>query len=212
VGNRALGERLRVLAEPGAAPLATLLALLTPAVPMLFMGEEFGSTQPFLYFADWDGELREAVREGRKREFGHKAVGHDGRAVKLPDPCNAATFEACRLSDSEPHSGEGRRWLEMVQRALAARRRHIAPRQDRLATGEHVAHRIGDRGLEVCWRYTDGTGLLMELNLGAQPLHVPQRPAVLAEPKLVFSHAWPEGTVEATWPAWSARWWTGTLA
>ncbi|MGZ5270466.1 MAG: malto-oligosyltrehalose trehalohydrolase [Ramlibacter sp.] len=53
VGNRAFGERLAVLAGPDAAPLATLLALLTPAVPMLFLGEEFGSTQPWLYFADW---------------------------------------------------------------------------------------------------------------------------------------------------------------
>ncbi|HEY1231734.1 MAG TPA: malto-oligosyltrehalose trehalohydrolase, partial [Ramlibacter sp.] len=71
VGNRAFGERLAVLAGPEAAPLATLLALLTPAVPMLFLGEEFGSTHPWLYFADWEGDLKKAVQEGRKREFGH---------------------------------------------------------------------------------------------------------------------------------------------
>jgi 1,4-alpha-glucan branching enzyme/maltooligosyltrehalose trehalohydrolase len=60
-------------------------ALLTPAIPLLFFGEEWGATEPFLYFADWSGELREAVRTGRKREFGH------GHAHDLPDPCSEDT-------------------------------------------------------------------------------------------------------------------------
>jgi len=212
IGNRAFGERLRVLAEPGAAPLATLLALLTPAIPLLFQGEEFGSSTPFLYFADWDGELREAVREGRKREFGHSAQGRDGRPMNLPDPCGVATFEASRPDPAERGSDEGRRWLAMVGSALSARKHAITPRQHLLATGEHIAHRIADRGLEVCWRYTDNMGLLLELNLGSQPLHAGERITRLQEAQAVFAHAWPEGTPDGIWPAWSARWTLGRLA
>jgi maltooligosyltrehalose trehalohydrolase len=206
VGNRPFGERLSVLAEPGAAPLATLLALLTPAVPMLFQGEEWGSTTPFLYFADWGGELREAVREGRKREFGHQAQTRDGRPVTLPDPCDASTFAASRPDPTERGTDAGLRWQAMVRDALTARKLHITPHQQLLATGEHTAHIVGGRGLEACWRYRDGNALLLELNLGSQPIQAGPRRSVLSDAKQVFVHAWPDGTPEGTWPAWAARW------
>ena len=74
VGNRAFGERLAALVPEPAAELALLLSLLTPSTPMVFMGDEFGATTPFLYFAHWQGELREAVRAGRQREFGHSVI------------------------------------------------------------------------------------------------------------------------------------------
>jgi 1,4-alpha-glucan branching enzyme/maltooligosyltrehalose trehalohydrolase len=206
-GNRAFGERLRELVPPGAGPLATLLALLTPAIPMLFFGEEFGATTPWLYFADWEGDLRDAVREGRKREFGHA-----GQSRALPDPCDPATFEASRPDESQRDSEEGRRWLEMVQQALHVRRTHIAPRQHLLATGKHTVHRVADTGIQVCWRYDDGQALVLQLNLGPQPLQQPTRIDELAEGEQLFAHAWPPGTPDDHWPAWAARWTMGALA
>lgn len=206
VGNRAFGERLSRLCPPEAAPLATLLALLTPAIPLLFQGEEFGAGTPFLYFADWQGELREAVREGRKREFGHAAHGPDGRPVDLPDPCSSATFEASRPSEAERGSEPGRRWQAMVRQALAARREWITPRQGQLLTGQHTAQRVGATGLAVQWRYEDGQVLALELNLGAQPLQAEPQRAGPVESQEVFRHGWPADTREATWPAWAARW------
>jgi 1,4-alpha-glucan branching enzyme/maltooligosyltrehalose trehalohydrolase len=206
VGNRAFGERLSQLAGPDAAPLATLLALLTPATPMLFFGEEFGADTPFLYFADWEGELREAVREGRRREFGHASRTADGRQLALPDACSADTFEASRPPRAQRDSDRGQAWLALVRAALAARCQWIVPRQAQLLTGRHSAQRIGDTGLAVQWRYEDGHMLAMEINLGAQPLAVPEGHLGPVEPQNVFRHRWPTDGAPGLWPAWAARW------
>jgi 1,4-alpha-glucan branching enzyme/maltooligosyltrehalose trehalohydrolase len=206
VGNRAFGERLGQLVPPEAAPLATLLALLTPAIPMLFFGEEFGASEPFFYFADWQGELRRAVQEGRRREFSHEQQAA-GRA--LPDPCDAATFEASRPDSKRRDTEDGRRWLALVQSALAARAHWITPRQPLLLLGRHSAQRVGDTGLAVQWRYTDAKMLSLELNLGPDPLQVPEQHLGPVEAQTVFTHAWPADTPAGQWPAWAARWTLG---
>ncbi|MDP9096933.1 MAG: malto-oligosyltrehalose trehalohydrolase, partial [Pseudomonadota bacterium] len=69
IGNRAMGDRLASLVEPAALRAATALLLLTPFVPMLFMGEEWASTTPFLFFTDHHDELADLVRDGRRSEF-----------------------------------------------------------------------------------------------------------------------------------------------
>ncbi|TWO72894.1 malto-oligosyltrehalose trehalohydrolase [Caenimonas sedimenti] len=203
VGNRARGERLSQLVPPAAALLPTLLALLTPAIPMLFQGEECGAEQPFLYFADWDGELRDAVRAGRKREFAH--AGDD-----LPDPCSAATFEASRPDCASATGSRGRAWQELVHSALAARARWITPRQALLDHGKHTHQRVGATGLAVQWRYTDGQMLALELNLGPEPLAVPAQHLGPVEAETVFSYRRPAEVEAGVWPAWSVRWTLGT--
>lgn len=200
VGNRARGERLGELVPPEASALPSLLAVLTPAIPMLFFGEEWGAREPFLYFADWEGELREAVRAGRRREFGHEDA-HD-----LPDPCSSGTFDASRPDPSAAASNAGRERVATIRAALQARRKWITPRQELLLAGRHSAQRIGGRGLAVQWRYDDGTMLSLELNLGPEPLQVEAQHLGPAEAQLVFSHRWPAGTPAQLWPAWAARW------
>ncbi len=69
IGNRALGERLHQLAAPQALQAATVLLLLSPMIPLLFMGDEVAAEQPFLFFTSHHGELAELVREGRRNEF-----------------------------------------------------------------------------------------------------------------------------------------------
>jgi 1,4-alpha-glucan branching enzyme/maltooligosyltrehalose trehalohydrolase len=170
VGNRAFGERLAALVGPQAAPVATLLALLTPTVPMLFFGEEFGSLHPWLYFADWQGDLKKAVQEGRKREFGHVSKVVDGRELELPDPCSSATFDASRPGRDEGETAQGRAWLAMVKAALDARRKWIVPRATQLLTGQHTFQRVGATGLAVQWRYADSAVLELQVNLGPAPV------------------------------------------
>lgn len=206
VGNRAFGERLSQLVPEAARQLPTLLALLTPAIPMLFFGEEHGTQEPFLYFADWEGELREAVRAGRLREFG--ALAGAGSGKHLPDPCSEETFEASRPNPARRDSAAGREWHELVRRALRARRECITPRQAQLLHGQHTAQRVGATGISVQWRYDDGQVLALELNLGAEPLAIPEQHLGPVEAREVFSHRW-NGAPPGTWPAWAARWTMG---
>ena len=203
VGNRARGERLSQLVPAEAAALPTLLALLTPAIPMLFFGEEWGAPEPFLYFADWQGELREAVRAGRKREFGHD------HAADLPDPCSRETFAKSRPDPAGAAAGRGHDWLAQVRSALDARRQWITPRQPLLLTGKHSVQRFGERGFAVQWRYDDGKMLCLELNLGDQPLQVETLHLGPVEAQAVFSHRWPADTSRGTWPPCAARWTLG---
>jgi maltooligosyltrehalose trehalohydrolase len=93
VGNRARGERLSTLVSRDAVRLAAAILLLSPYVPLLFMGEEYGETAPFFYFVSHTDEaLLAAVREGRCREFA--AFDWTG---EIPDPGAEATFEASKL-------------------------------------------------------------------------------------------------------------------
>ncbi|MDQ4064634.1 MAG: malto-oligosyltrehalose trehalohydrolase, partial [Actinomycetota bacterium] len=94
IGNRARGDRSSALMAPELLKVAAALVMTSPFVPMLFMGEEWGASTPWMYFTDHrDPELGRAVSDGRKREFA--AFGWDPGDV--PDPQDAATFERSKL-------------------------------------------------------------------------------------------------------------------
>ncbi|MGF1457567.1 MAG: malto-oligosyltrehalose trehalohydrolase [Leptolyngbyaceae cyanobacterium] len=118
VGNRMLGERLSQLTTFAGLKLAAANLLLAPAIPMLFMGEEYGETAPFLYFIDHtDADLREAVRAGRKREF---AAFHQDQDP--PDAASLETFVQSTLNWEQRQQGEHGILLEFYQTLLALRR------------------------------------------------------------------------------------------
>ena len=102
VANSAFGRRLHQLTSPGRYRALTALTLLGPATPLLFQGQEFASTAPFLFFADHREELREAIRDGR-REFlsQFKSVADPEVAEALPSPVDEATFQRCKLDLNE---------------------------------------------------------------------------------------------------------------
>ncbi|HSH44215.1 MAG TPA: DUF3459 domain-containing protein, partial [Longimicrobiales bacterium] len=134
VGNRAAGERIGHLAGPNLQKVAAALVLTSPFVPMIFQGEEWGTSAPFQYFTDHqDPALADAVRQGRRREFA--AFGWDPDAV--PDPQDPATFQRSRLRweerDEEEHAE-----MELWYRRLIALRRSrpelLDGRRDRVRT------------------------------------------------------------------------------
>ena len=103
VGNRMLGERLISIAGPKAARLAAAAVILSPMLPLLFMGEEWGETNPFMYFVDHGDEaLCKAVREGRKKEF--EAFHTEGEA---PDPTGMQPFTASKIDWSKLTADSG---------------------------------------------------------------------------------------------------------
>ncbi|HET9012894.1 MAG TPA: DUF3459 domain-containing protein, partial [Gemmatimonadaceae bacterium] len=139
VGNRPRGERLASLVTPDRARLAAALVLLSPYVPLLFMGEEYGETAPFLYFVEHgDPALVDAVREGRRKEY--EAIGLvEGQA----DPQAEETFERSRLRWERRAEGEGARMLALYTDLLALRREEPA-----LEPGASAAHVQG--GTDWC--------------------------------------------------------------
>ena len=120
VGNRAEGERLSTLVNFEAQKLAAGITLLSPATPLLFMGEEYGETAPFQYFTSHgDTALVEAVRRGRREEFA--SFGWMGT---VPDPQDEKTFEQSRLhhalKEEEPH----RTLLQLYRELIRIRNEH----------------------------------------------------------------------------------------
>ncbi|MCY0096926.1 malto-oligosyltrehalose trehalohydrolase [Hoeflea ulvae] len=161
VGNRALGERLLLLADPARLRAATALLLLCPQIPMMFMGDEVGSHSPFLFFTDFHDELAEAVRNGRREEFSRfEAFSDPETRQQIPDPNAHATFEA-----SVPRPGpDGAQWLRFYADLIALRHQHIVPRL-KGARGED-AQVLGDKAVSARWRMADGSTLTIALNLG----------------------------------------------
>jgi maltooligosyltrehalose trehalohydrolase len=132
VGNRPLGERLASLVPEDRLRLAAALVLLSPYVPLLFMGEEYGETAPFLYFIDHgDPDLVEAVRAGRRREF--EALGL--AAAAQIDPQSEETFARARI-DWDRRDGDGGARLLALHTDLLALRRE----EPTLTPGASVVH------------------------------------------------------------------------
>ncbi len=122
VGNRARGERLHDLSTLPVYRAASLLLLFLAATPLLFMGQEWAASSPFLYFSDHAGSLGVAVSRGRREEFGHFSGFRALEPDAIPDPQLESTFRRSKLDWSECHSFEHELTLELYQRMLALRR------------------------------------------------------------------------------------------
>ncbi|WEX10432.1 malto-oligosyltrehalose trehalohydrolase [Chelativorans sp. AA-79] len=165
IGNRAFGERLAALADAKTVELLTAVLLLNPQVPLVFMGEEFGETNPFLFFTDFHGELAEAVREGRRSEF--KDFGHFSgeEAARIPDPNARSTFEASMLDWSRIESEAGRKRLDLFRSLLRIRKDHLVPHLPAMRSMQGRAARLGEEAFTVRWDM-GARLLLMAANFG----------------------------------------------
>ncbi len=164
IGNRALGERIEVLAGRAALEAALAITLLAPMPPLMFMGEEWGTTRRFPFFCDFKGELAEAVRKGRREEF-REDYSRLGDAV--PDPLDERTFVAAKLDWAERASEDGRRRLAFVRELLAVRRDRIVPLLAVIAF-DPPATRCDGPLLRAGWMHPEGR-LRLLANLSAEP-------------------------------------------
>ena len=167
-GNRMQGERLSSLLSPEALPAVAALVLLSPGLPLLFMGEEYGETHPFLYFTDHgDPDLIEAVRRGRREEFA--AFSWSG---EVPDPQDPLTFERSRLSltsPGRPLSTFQEDLLRFTSRLAEIRRTRpeLSP-SDRMGSPRN---RVGSPagGILALFRGDASSGILLLVNLSGTP-------------------------------------------
>ncbi|MDG4650071.1 malto-oligosyltrehalose trehalohydrolase [Roseibacterium sp. SDUM158017] len=165
-GNRALGERLDALTDGDTLSALTAILLLSPHVPLLFMGEEYGETRPFLFFAHFGDALDDAVREGRRAEFRGFS---DFTGKEIPDPIARETFLRCKLDPARRDSAEGQARMAGIATLLDLRHRLLVPHLG--AAGGHCGTCLAARDgrLAVDWRL-GGVRLSLRARFGAAAL------------------------------------------
>lgn len=178
IGNRAMGERITQLAPEAAVRAATAILLLAPSPPLLFMGQEWGAPQPFLFFCDFGPELAAAVTEGRRKEFARFPEFSDARTrERIPDPNAEKTFAATRLDLPGAHTNEARAWRQFHRELLSMRALEIVPRLHGLRAGNADFESSDAGGLRVHWQLGDGANLSMLANLNEHSVSDMQRPS-----------------------------------
>jgi maltooligosyltrehalose trehalohydrolase len=166
IGNRAFGHRIDLVADGRLLPAAYTCLLLAPQVPMLFMGEEFAASTPFMFFCDFGPELALSVSNGRRREFKRFAAFADDAAVaRIPDPNAESTFHASKLKWRERQLAPHRTRLEFIQELLSLRRRHLAPHLPAMRHGGRFE--IVNEVLRVEWRLTHDARWTLIAHFGA---------------------------------------------
>ena len=187
VGNRALGERLHHQVPLAAYRAAVALLLLSPYTPLLWMGQEWAATAPFLYFTDHPDELGRLVTEGRRREFGKFSVFADPAVrERIPDPQARETFTRSKLDwaerDQPPHDGI----LSLYRALLHLRHDHPALRRrdrDSFAVAE-----LGSDALALRRKGEDGAAMLLVASFGDSPVSV--APGSMDETRSPDGMAW----------------------
>jgi malto-oligosyltrehalose trehalohydrolase len=203
VGNRALGERLSALAPEAAVRAATAVLLLAPAIPLLFMGEEWAASTPFLFFSDFAAELGRAVTAGRRREFAAWPAFSDAALQRrIPDPQDPATMRASTLRWEERAGPRHAPMLALHEELLALRAGLIVPRLAHGAHGEGY-QLLAPAALRVKWRFADDTRLGLVANLGAEPATVSY---AIAGVRIFTLGDVPARADGATLPPWSVGW------
>ena len=200
VGNRAFGDRITGFAPAAAVRAVAAVYLLLPQIPMLFMGEEWATAQPFPFFCDFGPDLADAVRKGRREEFARFPEFRDPAVrERIPDPMSQATFAAAKLDwqdiERAPHAG----WLDWYRRVLAVRHAEIVPRLAQMRGGGHYEV-LGEGAVRVRWQLGGNETLTLAANLSATPA-----PGFPFEPGRVL---WQEGEQgeDALLGAWAVRW------
>jgi maltooligosyltrehalose trehalohydrolase len=203
IGNRAFGERISMLAGDRAVRAATAVLLLAPALPLLFMGEEWSASTPFLFFSDFGGDLGAAVTRGRRREFAAwPAFGDAAVRERIPDPQDPATMEASRLRweerTAEPHAS----MLDFHRMLLVLRAAAILPHAGSGAWG--TGYEVLDPAtIVVRWRFGDGARLGLIARLG--DVAHPATYAIDGDPLFAFGDV-PARLERGALAPWSVGW------
>jgi maltooligosyltrehalose trehalohydrolase len=193
-GNRAQGDRITTLAKPHAIDAALTLLLLSPHIPLLFMGDEYGEKRPFQFFTDFTGDLAEAVRKGRNEEFrNNKAFAEAFTQNVVPDPNALSTFAASVLAPTATAR------LDLVRHLITARKVHIVPRLAGAPGNAGRVEEIEGNVFAVRWKLGGGDMLTLAANLSDKPA---ARPGDAAGAPF-FAYPEDMDVTTATLPPWS---------
>jgi 1,4-alpha-glucan branching enzyme len=155
VGHRPRGARIHHEMPAAAWRAFTAIMLLSPATPLLFMGEEWAASTPFGFFCDLEPQLHDSVRRGRKQEL--VDIGEIDEATSILDPFAEGTFMSAKLCWDELDLPRHRAALQHCRELIATRAREIAPRLPATAGRAELI----DGRLEVSWMLADGSRLAL---------------------------------------------------
>ena len=201
IGNRAFGERINAIASPEAVHAIAAVYLLLPQTPMLFMGEEWGSSQPFPFFCDFHGELGELIRKGRREEFASFPEFKDPeQRERIPDPQAEQTFLSAKLDWNQARGGVHAEWIAWYKNILATRRNRILPLLPEIHGHAGSFQILGVGSVLIRWTLSHGGDLLLAANLSDN--------SVDGFPEDSGDLLWHEGPEPAAgrYRPWSVRW------
>lgn len=174
-GNRAFGERISHIGEEALTRAAAAIYLLAPGIPMLFMGEEFAAKSPFLFFCDFGGDLREAVTQGRRREFARFAhFGLGMTETAIPDPNAVQTFLVSKIDWGLLRDEAHLAWLEYYRSLMKLRTEIIVPRLRGMKGNSARFEVFAPKCLWVCWQLGDGSTLRLLANFSDANVAAPE--------------------------------------
>ena len=164
IGNRPFGDRLAGAVSQRALRAATAVYLLLPQIPMLFMGEEWNALQPFPFFCDFESELADKVRVGRREEFSsHPDIQDPEQLERIPDPQAAETFMSGKLCWEDLAELSHCECLEWYRGILSKRRESITPLLRALWRGGDV-QQVSDGAVLVRWQSNCSAELVLAAN------------------------------------------------
>jgi maltooligosyltrehalose trehalohydrolase len=165
VGNRPYGDRLTSFVPLEACRMMAAILLLSPQIPMLFMGEEWAAEQPFLFFSDLQS-LGDQIRQARFEEL----KDAPGCGPGAPDPMAEETFQACKLTWDDRDDETSRKQLSLYRRLIGIRQEHIVPRLFGMQGHSGRHEMVGTRGIKVWWTLGDGSELSLIANVSGEAL------------------------------------------
>jgi malto-oligosyltrehalose trehalohydrolase len=201
IGNRAFGERINAIATPEAVRAIASVYLLLPQIPMLFMGEEWASSQPFPFFCDFEGEMGDKIRQGRRHEFADFPEFKDPKERdRIPDPLGQETFLSAKLDWQQARQGVHEEWMLWYQRILSLRKESVVPLLRKIGGFAGSYHVLGKGAVSVCWTIDEGKVLSLAANLSDE--------STSNYPNLLGDVIWHEGAEPTgdTMRPWSVRW------
>ena len=147
------------------------IVLLSPQPPLLFMGEEFAASAPFLYFCDYHGDLAAAVTEGRRNEFARFAkFSSPELRESIPDPNSEITYSKSKLNWQDLQDKIHGDWLDLYRHLLGLRRDKVVPHLRGGSRTQCAVSKAGKRDLCVDWIFEAGARLQLRANLGDEPV------------------------------------------
>ncbi len=190
IGNRAFGDRLRSLASARIYDCVQSILLLSPQIPLMFQGDEFGDCNSFCFFTDFDGELASAVSLGRRKEFRKFAAFEDEEAAEVfPDPNSERTFEISRIDWDLVTRPIQRRRMQVTTKLLKQRHDILMPLLDGAQGGCGRFH-VDGLAFVVSWELQPGRVYHLFANLADEAWTLPEglEAAKVGQAEIVYTN------------------------